>query len=438
MDIGNKLFLTAKENEIQKVSKEVDEKMENLGVEAALADKYTNLIFETPYYEGFQTILLNLPNELRNTAEFWRNTAKKDLQSSLTSIRSFCETYTNYFPDLIHEILTGAQTVTAKKELMLEYLDEVRPKINSSIINLRNTQDTSKEFLIQVENHKDKLESTVVPNIKKTITEKKKEITTNDEALKECREKINQLDKKRMGAITAAVATGGGLVVSGAAVGVTSTALYFKSTARIIGEGAEAISYGRFGGAIMGKIAVGVSVALVVANIIGFITSSALWYQYQRELAELRERELKLFQASIDLNVDAGYLNSMEKNFNEILTQGTEVVTAFQGLQNKWQGIHQEINKMDSKLKDLGTGLADKLQVNLIEQNLKELNTSFLGLKKKLISYELNFTLPTKLVEDPKMTASTDSSTALLRSSAMQRIPSSLYTAYISQADHFN
>jgi predicted nucleic acid-binding Zn-ribbon protein len=432
--MDNIIVLTENENTLQKVTKEVDEKAGNLGVEAALADKYASLTSETPYYEGFKAILLNLPNELRRTSEFWRNTAKNDLQRSLASIRSFCATYTNYFPDVIEEIFNGAKSVTAKKEGMLEYLGEMRPRLDKSISHLKITQDTSKQFLTQVENHKDKLESTVLPNIKKTITEKKTEIEKNDADLKECRTKINQIDKKRMAVISAAVATGSGLVVSGAAVGVTATALYFKSTGRIIGSAAEgsAISYGRFGGAITGKIAVGVSVAFVVANIIGFVTSSALWYQYQKELAELREKELNYFQTSIDLNADAGYLNNMEKNFTEILQQGSEVVTAFQGLQEKWKNVRLEIDKVDSKLKDLGTSLTDKPAVNKVEQNLSELNDGFVALEKKLKSYELDFALPAKFIEDPKTI--TSDNTTLLRSSATQWIPSSLYSAYTARA----
>ena len=429
------LFLTVKRNEVAEVTEEVAKQAENLGIEAALADKYTYLIYETPYYEGFNKILVDIPNELRSTADFWRNTAKKDLQESLGSIRSFCTSYTSYFPDLIQEILSGAQTIAAKKELMLQYLGELQPKLNKSMTNLKNTSDTASEFLNRVDNHKDKLESTVVPNIANTITENKRDIAANDAALKECRTKINDLDKKRMAAITASVAAGSGLLVSGVAVGVTGTALYLKNVGRVVGTVGEgtAISYGRFGASIIGKIAVGVSVALVIANIIGFAASTALWNQYQQELARLRVQELNLFQTGIDLNADAAYLNIMEKSFNELLSQSTDVVSAFQGFQKDWKTVSLEVDKVDSKLKDLGTQLENTLKAEKIEDDLSKLNTHFSALKKKLERYELNFTLPTKLVEDSKTITALDSQD-LLYTATTQWIPNALYSASICRA----
>jgi hypothetical protein len=398
------LVLTETENAMYKLTEALDEKAGNLGIEAALADKYTHLIFETPYYEGFNDIVVNMPNELRSTAVFWRNTVKTDLQSSLASIRSFCATYIHYFPDLISEILLGAQSVAAKKDLMVQYLGEIFPQLKRSISNLRNTQATSQAFLTQVENHRDKLESTVLPNIKNSIIEKQAEIAANDDVLKACRTKINQLDKKRIAAISAAVVTGS---VGGAAIAVSATRFYFKATERARGISQFVVkgapnSYGRFAKAVTGKIAGGVSVALVLANIVGFITSSVLWGQYQKELAQLREQESKLFQTSIDLDADAGYLNNMEKNFTELLTQGVDLVVAFQGLQKKWQDIDVEIDTVNSKLKNLGTRLVDKPEVDAVEQSLRELNSGFSRLETKLKKYELNFTLPEKFVSDVK------------------------------------
>ena len=429
--MNKKMILMVERNEVVEVTEEVAKQAENLGIEAALADKYTYLIYETPYYEGFNKILVDIPNELRSTADFWRNTAKKDLQESLGSIRSFCTSYTSYFPDLIQEILSGAQTIAAKKELMLQYLGELQPKLNKSMTNLKNTSDTASEFLNRVDNHKDKLESTVVPNIANTITENKRDIAVNDAALNECRIKISELDKKRIAAISS---MGVGGVVGSGAIAVTATIVYLKKTERVrdvlqfVVKGTPS-SYGKFAKAITGKLAVGVSVALVVVSIVGFITASALWGQYQRELAKLREQELNLFQTGLDLNADAVYLNNMEKNFNALLSQSTEVVTAFQGFQQNWQAVGKEIDKVNNKLKDLDTQLKSAYEVDKIKTGLETLDTNFIELKKKLEHYELNFSLPTQFVKDPKIITSDNSSELL----PVFAIPGALYTAYVQK-----
>jgi hypothetical protein len=423
----------AKGKEVAQIEK-VDETAKNLGTKAALADKYSALIYGMPTYEGFEDILLTIPKDLRSTADYWTQTTKPALMASVTKLRSFCSTYTSYFPDLVKELEVSNTSIAAQKENLIDFLGEILPLAKTSIEHIKESNRLSQLFLREVEENKYNLNSKVIPNIQERISKEEAAFRANQEAIRSLEIDIAFAEQQFVKAM-------GGTIASGVGLGISATLYVFrkqvnslvsKVTPKFITNLGSKIS-AKIGGTAFGRIA-GKAMPIIggvfiLVEIGGLIAGAIYWDKYKRERDRLQKRKNELVKKGLDLSADLIYLDDMASNFSKLLIQSNEVADAFNQLNTAWHSVYLSMDELNSKLKDMD---AKKEKINfLFKGKIRDVNSAFTTLEDKLRSYELNFVLGIDVASEVGV-VDADSASEMTMFSAHGNVfmPNKLFSAY--------
>jgi DNA repair exonuclease SbcCD ATPase subunit len=387
------------ENDLRGLSKQtdtLDEKSQGLSTQTALADKYVTLVFEMPVYEQFDSLLVNIPAELRDTTHFWQKDTKPVLMNTVTAIRSFCSSYISYFPDLLDALNQGIKTIDSEKNNLLEFINELLPMATTASESIAQANRRTIAFSDKVQNHNDKLRSKVIPNIEKTMTSKVAEFVANKEALESIEGQINAAEAQFMQAVYGAAG-------SAASLGVTAGVHTLKKpagklAAKVIPKFVGKLA-GKLAGKLGGRVVPGLELVLIGVEIIGFIASVALMAKFKREMQELRAKKSSYLQKSIDLEADVSYLTAMQTAFEKLLQQGMQVNSAFNNLSTAWYSLQASMQEINEKLRTLDTKLLEK-RLLFMKGAMHNLNKEFSTLNEKLQRYEIGFVLPVSLQDE--------------------------------------
>ncbi len=435
MDTDNILVLRSDtaQKEVVQIDK-VNESAKDLGTKAALADKYSSLIYAMPIYEGFDDLLLTIPDDLRSTADYWTQTAKPALMKSVGKLSSFCRTHTSYFPDLIKELEASKTSIAAQKANLIEFLGEILPLAKQSVENLAESNRLSQLFLRKVEENKYKLNSKVIPNIQNRIVKEEAAFLANEEALSSVEMDIAFAEQQLIKAM-------GGTIAAGVGLGVSTTlhifrkqvnALIAKLTPKFVTKIGNRIA-AKIGGTAFGKIAGKampvLSGVFVLVEIGGLIASAIYWDKYKKEMARLQEKKNELVQKELDLNADLIYLKDMSANFSTLLTQSNEVAEAFNQLNTAWHSVYLSMDEINSKLIDLDIKI--EKPAFLLRGKISDVNSAFINLEEKLKRYEFNFVLNVDVVPELAVVGSDSSpETMVLNLAGNSLMPNNLFSAY--------
>ncbi len=401
-------------SDLDKQTDAINKKSQVLSTQTALADKYATLVFEMPIYEQFDSLLVSIPTELRNTANFWQRDTKPVLMNTVTTIRSFCSSYISYFPDLLDALNEGRTSIDSERNNLLEFINEISPKGNEASESISEANKFTIQFNNKVQNNTDKLRSKVIPNIEKTMTNKVAELIATNRELELIEGQINVTEAQFMQAVYGAAG-------SAASLGVTASVKALKKPIAKLAAKIMPKFVGKLAGKLGGKIMPGLELILVGVEIAGFITSVVLMTKFKREMQDLRAKKSFCLQKSVDLDADVSYLTAMQSAFEQLLQQGVQVNSAFDNLSVAWYSLQNSMQEINEKLRTLDTKLLEK-RLLFIKGAMHNLNKEFSVLNEKLQRYELGFALPIKLQDENTVTRAIFGSNLLIPSTVYARL----------------
>jgi hypothetical protein len=351
------IFLTEGQKEVKETTNDMDERTGELYQTIQIAQTYADTITRMKLFSHPKLPELKpTQDKLSQQVEFWQTNLKPSLGVCITELRGFYDAYVSRY-DLMQE-----QTDDIDKDSILKYLGKLEKKGTATLEKISRSKSNIKDFNDQIADNKTRL-SDIVKKITSFLKENKTKLASHKKELDEIEAKIKELEKK--------------LIASSVFTGLGALAI-------IVGVVLIATGVGAAAGA-----------PLLVGGIATTAIAGGFTGKINKELTQKKKARTEKLEAIKVVNEDSALLSNIESNFSGLITQGDEVIIAFNNLHTGLASIYNLLLRVLAKAKNLSATVKDDdSDLTDVQIDLKLLHSEFTTLKENAAKYEKNFVLP--------------------------------------------